>query len=128
MAERSTFSIDGATRLLVVRKMLMASPAFWPRIRSITSRAFCGDVRMYLASALTCMLALYDCSQAGFTVFSAAAFAACPLKIRVGENSPSLCPTIFSVTYTGMNFLPLWQASVWPTNSGKMVERRDQVL
>src|SRR6266851_5427116 len=27
-----------------------------------------------------------------------------------------------------MNFLPLWTASVWPTNSGTMVERRDQVL
>src|SRR5712691_1465312 len=27
-----------------------------------------------------------------------------------------------------MNFRPLWTASVWPTNSGTMVERRDQVL
>jgi hypothetical protein len=33
--------------------------------------------------------------------------ALCPLNVRVGENSPSLCPTIFSVTYTGMNFFPL---------------------
>src|SRR5438445_7163391 len=30
-----------------------------------------------------------------------------PWKVRVGENSPSLCPTISSVTFTGMNFLPL---------------------
>src|ERR1039458_7429450 len=29
--------------------------------------------------------------------------------------------------YTGMNFLPLWTAMVYPTNSGRMVERRDQV-
>src|SRR5262245_3075618 len=35
---------------------------------------------------------------------------------------------MFSVTYTGMNFLPLWTASVWPTNSGITVDRRDQVL
>ena len=28
---------------------------------------------------------------------------ACPLNERVGENSPNLCPTIFSVTYTGTN-------------------------
>src|SRR5882672_6684656 len=28
-------------------------------------------------------------------------------KVRVGANSPSLCPTISSVTFTGMNFLPL---------------------
>src|SRR5690348_6098872 len=26
-----------------------------------------------------------------------------------------------------MNFLPLWTATVCPTNSGRMVERRDQV-
>src|SRR5262249_70195 len=49
-------------------------------------------------------------------------------KVRVGENSPSLCPTMFSVMYTGMNFRPLCTASVWPTNSGEIVERRDQVL
>src|SRR5437667_317749 len=35
---------------------------------------------------------------------------------------------MFSVMYTGMNFLALWTARVWPTNSGTMVERRDQVL
>src|SRR5512145_1914061 len=35
---------------------------------------------------------------------------------------------MFSVTYTGMNFLPLWTAMVGPTNSGAMVERRDQVF
>src|SRR5512135_268031 len=27
-----------------------------------------------------------------------------------------------------MNFLPLWTASVWPTMSGRIVERRDHVL
>src|SRR5215510_14811613 len=35
---------------------------------------------------------------------------------------------MFSVTYTGMNFLPLCTARVWPTNSGRIVDRRDQVL
>ena len=34
---------------------------------------------------------------------------------------------MFSVMYTGMNFFPLWTASVWPMNSGTMVERRDHV-
>src|SRR5712671_7381819 len=60
--------------------------------------------------------------------FSSAAFTACPLKVRVGENSPSLCPIICSVTYTGMNFLPLCTAMVWPIISGTIVERRDQVF
>ena len=35
---------------------------------------------------------------------------------------------MFSVTYTGMNFLPLCTARVCPTMSGITVERRDQVL
>jgi len=35
---------------------------------------------------------------------------------------------MFSVRYTGMNLLPLCTASVWPTNSGVMVEARDQVF
>src|SRR5262245_34131589 len=48
-------------------------------------------------------------------------------KVRVGENSPSLCPTIFSVTYTGTNRLPLCTAIVCPTISGRIVERRDHV-
>src|SRR6266436_3554274 len=52
MAERSTFSIIGAMRLLVPRRILMAAPARWPRIMSTTSRTFWGDVRTYLASAL----------------------------------------------------------------------------
>jgi len=35
---------------------------------------------------------------------------------------------MFSVTYTGMNLLPLCTAKVWPTNSGSTVLARDQVL
>src|SRR5687768_15971462 len=50
------------------------------------------------------------------------------LKMRVSANSPSLWPTMFSVTYTGMCCLPLCTAMVRPMNSGTMVERRDQVL
>src|SRR5947207_6532817 len=35
---------------------------------------------------------------------------------------------MLSVTYTGMCCLPLWTAIVSPTKSGRIVERRDQVL
>ena len=35
---------------------------------------------------------------------------------------------MFSVMYTGINFLPLWTATVCPIISGKIVDRRDQVL
>src|SRR5271170_2386084 len=51
----------------------------------------------------------------------------CPLNVRVKLNSPSLWPTMFSVTYTGINFLPLCTAMVCPTISGMTVERRDHV-
>ena len=62
-----------------------------------------------------------------FAIFSAFV-PGCPLNIRVGENSPNLCPTIFSVTKTGMWRLPLWTPKVNPTISGEIVERRDQDL
>jgi hypothetical protein len=52
----------------------------------------------------------------------------CPLKMRVGENSPNRCPTMFSETKTLINLLPLCTSKVWPTISGKIIERRDQVL
>src|SRR5437773_9780305 len=66
-------------------------------------------------------------TPAGRAAVSVAARIECPLNMRVKLNSPSLWPTIFSVTYTGMNFLPLCTAMVCPTISGMMVERRDQV-
>ena len=51
-----------------------------------------------------------------------------PVNLRVGANSPSRWPTMFSVTYTGMNSLPLCTWKVSPTMSGVIIERRDQVL
>ncbi len=46
----------------------------------------------------------------------------------MGANSPSLWPTIASVTKTGTCFWPSCTAIVWPTMSGKIVEVRDHVL
>ena len=51
-----------------------------------------------------------------------------PRNVRVGANSPSLWPTMFSVTYTGINLLPLCTAKVCPTNSGEIIDARDHVL
>src|SRR6185437_10789655 len=51
-----------------------------------------------------------------------------PLNVRVTANSPSLCPTMFSLTSTGTCRRPLWTATVRPTISGRIIERRDQVL
>src|SRR3974377_1807861 len=60
--------------------------------------------------------------------FSSATLTEWPLKERVGANSPSLWPIIYSVTYTGINFFPLCTAIVCPIISGTIVERRDHVL
>src|SRR6185295_14426414 len=54
--------------------------------------------------------------------------APCFLNVRVGENSPSRCPTMFSVTNTGLKILPLCTLNVSPTKSGVIIERRDHVL
>src|SRR5437899_12919762 len=35
-----------------------------------------------------------------------------PRNVRVGANSPSLCPTMSSVTKTFMNWRPLWTKKV----------------
>src|SRR5687767_735368 len=51
-----------------------------------------------------------------------------PWNVRVGANSPNLWPTMFSVTITGTCLWPLWTPNVRPTNCGRMVERRDQIL
>src|SRR6185437_9486984 len=52
----------------------------------------------------------------------------CPRKVRVGANSPSLWPTIVSVTKTGMCLRPSCTAIVWPSMAGTIIERRDHVL
>src|SRR4030095_4709656 len=51
----------------------------------------------------------------------------CARNVRVGANSPSLWPTIDSVTKTGTCLRPSWTAIVCPTISGKIVEARAQV-
>src|SRR5689334_19263086 len=50
-----------------------------------------------------------------------------PRNVRVGLNSPSLCPTMSSCTNTRRNLFPLWTSNVWPTNSGMIVHARDHV-
>src|SRR3984957_4099329 len=52
----------------------------------------------------------------------------CALKVRVGANSPSLWPPMFSDTSPGTCSRPLCTAMVRPTMSGMTMERRDQVL
>src|SRR5579872_381163 len=66
-------------------------------------------------------------AAAGFTDVVFSTLAPWLLNVRVAANSPSLCPTMFSVTYTGTCFRPSYTAMVCPTISGTTVERRDHV-
>src|SRR5438105_5625139 len=127
--------------------MLSAAPTFLPRIRSATTRTLRGVMRRYLRCAVASIVISWSPyfgagaagaaagagapgAETGPPPVGALAFLSpvWPWKVRVGANSPSLWPTMFSVTNTGMNLRPLWTAKVWPTRSGTMVDRRDQVF
>ena len=107
---RSTFRTVGAMRLLVARRMLMrvARPAGRgsgpPPAAPSAARFGCIWLPLWLAYRLCLLKPAWPSSPC-------AAFTEWPLNVRVGENSPSLCPTMFSVMYTGMNFLPLCTAT-----------------
>src|SRR3984885_7814158 len=119
MAESSTLSTILAPFFGMNFSVLTASVADLPRIVSTTRRHFCGEMRAYLKTALVCMP-----YSAAVTFLSPE----CALKVRVGANSPSLWPTMFSDTSTGTCRRPLCTAMVKPTMSGMTMERRDQVL
>lgn len=105
IAERNTFSMGRAARLRELPRMLSASSTFLPRIRSMTRRAFCGEPLTYLALACTSMLPyrlpltiVRGSVLLPYRIREAlSVLVVCPLKVRVGANSPSLCPTMFSV-------------------------------
>src|SRR5678815_12931 len=101
-ADFTVFSISRVAPLFVNFNVIRASLTFLPRIRSMTSRAFCGDIGMYRLVALLIILETpalllpdpyFDGAAAGVTDLSFIALpppALCPLNVRVGENSPSL--------------------------------------
>lgn len=67
-------------------------------------------------------------AEAAGPAASALLFEPCPLKTRVGENSPNRWPTMFSVIYTEINFLPLCTSNVCPIISGSTIDLRDHVF
>ena len=101
-AERSTLATSRATALRLNCNADSAWLMFLPRIRSSTRPAFWAEVRMYFAVACALTIAYaFPPGAAGAAGAADAAlsdFAAWPLNWRVGENSPSLWPTMFSVT------------------------------
>src|SRR5580692_2376642 len=119
IAESSTLRTILAPFFGMNFSVLTASVADLPRIVSTTKRHFWGEMRAYRNTALVCMP-----YSAADTFLSPE----CALNVRVGANSPSLWPTIFSDTSTGTCSRPLCTAMVKPTISGMTMDRRDQVL
>ena len=88
----------------------LALPTGMPRTMSATRRAFCAEMRAPRrigfglsrshAVPITSWLPRFSCRRM------------CPLKVRVTANSPSLCPTMFSLTSTGTCWRPLCTAMV----------------
>ena len=55
---------------------------------------------------------------AGATEAALSLFVVWPLNVRVGANSPSLWPTMFSVTYTGNELTPVVDGNRVPHHLG----------
>src|SRR5689334_20339041 len=59
-ADLTVFSISRVALLLVNFNVMSASLTFLPRIRSMTSRAFCGDIGIYRLVALLIIIVAPD--------------------------------------------------------------------
>ncbi len=79
----------------------------WFRIMSVNSRAFRAVILANRHLETNAMTNLTGCSFYLATAGSSFLTMVWPLKVRVNENSPSLCPTMSSVTNTRLNSLPL---------------------
>ena len=86
-----------ATLLRAKRRVASALFTSRPRIKSITRPAFWAEVRMYFAVACAWTGIYAPAFAAGATDAALSLFVVCPLNVRVGANSPSLWPTMFSV-------------------------------
>ncbi len=74
------------------RSIAAASSTGLPTIAWVTSRVLRVERRMYLAVAETRTTGSY------LSDVDRSVCLPCPRKLRVGLNSPSRCPTMFSVT------------------------------
>jgi hypothetical protein len=77
--------------------MRSASSSFLPLTRSIVGFIFLNEIPVFATVALTGngQSSLYA------TLVVRSDFVECPLKVLVGANSPSRCPTMFSVINSG---------------------------
>ncbi len=109
-ADCNVFLTSRAMRLRLKVRSASAADTFLPRINWATRLSFCGEMRMVLVRAFA---SLVDNGRSRFglpmaqALFAFLSPAVWPWKVRVGANSPNLCPTMSSLTSTGMCLLPL---------------------
>src|SRR5690554_479372 len=98
IADRIAFSTTLLALLGVYLKIAKASLTGFPRTRSATMPTLLGDILIYLTwqrASIGSHLPPY------FRAVERTVCAPWPLNVRVGANSPNLCPTASSVIYTG---------------------------
>ena len=117
-AERSTFSMSRATARCVKASTVRASGTLRPRMCSSTSRALRGGRRAPTSPARARPASL---SPSPLTRFFTCALRspAWPRNVRVGANSPSLCPTICSEMNTGHVLAPVVDRDRVPDHLGE---------
>ena len=119
-ADFTSFATSCAAGLGSNRRTVSAWPTGMPRTRPTIHFIFLWDIRTPLAVACTAISYYLICDVRSD-------LPACPRNVRVGANSPSLCPTMFSVMKSGTCLLPSCTAIVNPKKSGIIVDARDHV-
>jgi hypothetical protein len=129
-AERTTLATTLAHGDWRRFRVSMALLTGMPLTKSMMGFSLLGDAPTPLAVALASgtgpSLPLYR--RLAWLLLVRSDLATWPLKVLVGANSPSLCPTVFSVMYTGTWRRPSWTPMVKPTMSGRIVDALDHVL
>ena len=110
------FIVVGADTVVVNRGEILLKPDSPEDARRMLRQLSGGVHKVHTGLAVICMpqkieRVIEEVTSVHFAELSDA-LAECPLKVRVAANSPSLWPTMFSVTYTGTNFFPLCTAIV----------------
>ena len=106
-ADFNVFKMSFAALVLLNFKILSASKYFSPLTKSKTTATFLGEIFKYLDSDVTRSFSIFFTHYSFFAPDGPAPAAAiffdeCALNVLVGENSPSLCPTIDSTIKTGI--------------------------
>ena len=98
MAASSTLESSRLALFGVKARTRLASSTCWPRISAATWLSFGELMRRYFAPAVACPVTSLLARAIYFNLVLRSVWCPWVRKVRVGANSPSLWPTIDSVT------------------------------